>query len=1400
MFKLLFLSLFILFIGCADNSDKNTTMSTAVVYLEIPTVEQNSDAIYIKFNTNLSDATVHERTVYLLDSDDNIVDVDLKLLYYTNEIVLTPYSYLPVAAEYTLVITTGVLDINNNHLHSNYKYKFTTIKTVPILSNLMTTIAEDKKYGAAIGQIDIRTTGDNNILSIDLTGVGSDIFQVSALGYLSLAKNNTLDFETTTFYNLTAVATNTVGKSEPITVDINVTNVAEIVPTLLESEATVAEDAQEGANVGDVLIDNSGDHYILSMDIDGSGNKNFTVSDKGKISVAPEAELDYETKNIYHLTVSATNGAGESESVPLTIKITDVDTFAKLDDFSGKVDENALGGVKVGDIKILSDGDNDISSINLSGYGHENFEVTSDGELKVVEDALLDYEEKHIYKLTAIAKNSGGDSESVDVKITLNNIENPFLIAKLEADDAQRDDNYGKSIAVSGNYVVVGASKEDSTADNSGAVYLYKKDFKGVLTQIAKLKADDAQEDDFFGYSVAIDGDYIVVGAYKEDTNEEDAGKVYLFKRKSDEKNDVTQIAKIQSDSPQEFAQFGNAVSINGRYIAIGASHENVGTEDDAGAVYLFKRESDSIDDISLIAKLSASNAGKEDWFGHSLSIDGDYIVVGAYGEDSENDNAGAVYLFKRKSDEKNDTSQISMILIHNSRDFDYFGYSVDISGDYIIAGAYGEDTTANGAGTTYLFKRESDDEDDVTLLKAIQVKEPHSKDYFGKSVAIDGTYMIIGAYSEDIDEKVDAGAVYLFRREINDDTDIIQVEKLQARTIQENEFFGRAVALNKDNIAIATKKRHNEINSYIFDIEPLDKVYFYNSGISSYDEKMSGTLVSKFDAQSPRSTKISFSLSGTDDELFNFKENSLHFDKVPDYEKPQDGGRDNSYKVSVLATDEYDKKASMEMEILVKNRYFLHSSKTQAKNPNADDAFAQSISVSGDYVAVGVPYDDGSALGAGCAYLFKKDDKGVLQQIAKFRADDAQEDDNFGHSISISGNYIVVGAYLEDTTDENAGTVYLFKRKSDDRDDVRQIAKIQAEDAEKDDYFGYSVAIDGNYIVVGAFGEDTKGEDAGTAYLFRRESDNNNDFTQIAKLNADEATKGDYFGYSVDISKNYLVIGAYKYEENNDDDTTDNSDDEENDDDESDDDTNDNSDNDNSGNGDDNGNSGDDNGGGNNDNSGGGNSYYSIKRAGTNNSSSTNSINTGIAYLFKRKTDTENDTKQIAKFTADDVESYDYFGKSVAIDDDYIVVGAYNEDNNDINNSGSAYLFKRKSDNDDDVSQIAKLNADDAKEEDWFGYSIDISGDFISVGSYKSDTVAEDTGAVYVFKRKSDSKNDVEQVDKIEAYDGEKNDYFGYAVSIDKDNIAVGAFKEDTTEEDAGTAYLFVKDENEEE
>ena len=1323
MYKLLLiLILSTLFIGCANNNDTNN--SQAIVYLEVPTVNASVDAIYVKFNSTLNSDTVENRSVYLLDENRNVVDVDLKVLYYTNEILLTPYKYLPVLAQYRVVITTGVQDINNHYLKNNYEYPFITKKSLPRLTDLKTAVAEDVKYGATIGQIDIRTTGDNHISSIDLKGVGHKLFQVSTSGYISLTKDSSLDFETDSSYTLTAIATNSIGQSDPVTVDINVTNVAEIVPTLIDSNATVAEDAHKWAEVGFVKIDNSGDHYILSMKLDGDGSKNFTVAPDGKITVAEGAQLDYETIKSYDLTVSAANGAGDSESVALHIEVTDIDTVATLDNFRGSVKENSLTQTIVGTMKIISDGDNEITEISLSGYGHENFEVTKEGIIKVADDADIDFEKKDRYALYAIAKNSAGDSERVDVKISVDNVEDPFLIAKIQADDGQREDNYGKSIAVSGDYTVVGASNEDSTAENSGAVYLYKKNSLGELTQIAKLKADDAEENDYFGYSVAIDGDYIVVGAYKEDTNENNAGSVYIFKRKSDDTNDTKQIAKIQADSPQEDAKFGNAVSISGRYIAVGSSYDNFDTEDDAGSVYLFKRNSDSKDDVSQIAQLNASNYGKEDWFGHSVAIDGDYIIVGAYGEDTKGDNAGAIYLFKRNSDDDDDTKQIAMIVINHAHDFDYLGYSVAISGNYILTATHGDDSSAENAGMAYLFERKSDDEDDVKLISKFEAKEPHPYDYFGRSVSMNGVYMLIGASYEDTDKESNSGSAYLFRRDFTQKNNVKQVKKLQSREVLEDEYFGYSVALNGDNIAIATHKQNGKVFSYIFDIEPLDKVYLYNSIETEYEEQFSRKFVKTFDGESPSSDKITYTLDGTDADLLDFKNNKLSFNTVPDYEKPQDGGRDNSYKIKIIATDEYNQTTSKNIKLLVQNRYFLYASKIQSKKPKADDAFAQSVSVSGDYMAVGVPFNDDVALGGGTAYLFKKDSDGKLQQIAKFRADDVQENDNFGHSISIDGDYIIVGAPNEDTSAENGGTVYLFKRKSDDKNDVRQIAKIDADDTKENDLFGYSVSISGNYIAVGAYQEDSKADNAGSAYLFRRDSDDNNDISQIEKLQADDAKANDYFGYSVGISGNYIAVGAYQNEEDDSD------------------------------------------------------------------------TNTGSAYLFKRKTD--NDVPLIAEFEADDKADYDYFAKSIAIDGDYIIVGAYNEDFNDINNSGSAYLFKRDSDDDNDTNQIAKISADDASENDWFGYSVDISGDFITVGAYKKDTTAEDTGKVYIYERKSDDKDDVKQVDSIKGFDSQKGDFFEYAVSIDEDKVGVGAFREDSTKENAESAYFFIKDVNE--
>jgi FG-GAP repeat protein/immunoglobulin I-set domain protein len=297
---------------------------------------------------------------------------------------------------------------------------------------------------------------------------------------------------------------------------------------------------------------------------------------------------------------------------------------------------------------------------------------------------------------------------------------------------------------------------------------------------------------------------------------------------------------------------------------------------------------------------------------------------------------------------------------------------------------------------------------------------------------------------------------------------------------------------------------------------------------------------------------------------------------------------------------------------------------------------FGWSVAISGPTAIVGAYQDSEGGPDSGAAYLF---DTTNGQQIAKLTATDAANDDQFGWSVAIAGTTAIVGAIGDDDGGNASGSVYLF-----DTITGEQIAKLTASDAASGDVFGYSVAISGTTAIVGAYRNDDSGTESGSAYLFDTETG-----LQIAKLTANDAAAEDWFGYSVAISGTTAIVGAYQ-----DDDAGDFS---------------------------------------------------------------------GSVYLFDTTTG-----DQLAKLTADDAQAGDRFGKSVSISGTTAVIGAHG-DNDGGSDSGSAYLF-------DTVTgqQIKKLGASDAATNDLFGRSVAISNGNIIVGAYRDNAAGTDSGSAYLF------------------------------------------------------------------
>jgi hypothetical protein len=164
----------------------------------------------------------------------------------------------------------------------------------------------------------------------------------------------------------------------------------------------------------------------------------------------------------------------------------------------------------------------------------------------------------------------------------------------------------------------------------------------------------------------------------------------------------------------------------------------------------------------------------------------------------------------------------------------------------------------------------------------------------------------------------------------------------------------------------------------------------------------------------------------------------------------------------------------------------------------------------------------------------------------------------------------------------------------------------------------------------------------------------------------------------------------------------------------------------------------------------------------------------------------------KIAKLFASDRATDDYFGYSVSISGNNIVIGAYNNDgNNDGNKTGSAYVFTKPSGEWIDTTETAKLTASDGATYDFFGCSVSISGDNILIGAKNNDDNGDGnrTGSVYVFTKPSGGWLNATETAKLTASDGDADDRFGVSVSISGDNIVIGAFYDD---DNAGSAYLF--------
>ena len=337
-------------------------------------------------------------------------------------------------------------------------------------------------------------------------------------------------------------------------------------------------------------------------------------------------------------------------------------------------------------------------------------------------------------------------------------------VKKLTASDAADGDQFGTSVSISGGSAVVGAPYEDGGGTDSGAAYIFYRDQGGDDNwgQEATLAASDAESEDIFGWSVAISGNYAVVGAPYEDSGGIDSGAAYIFFRNEGGENNWGQVAKLTASDAVDGDHFGISVAISGDFVVVGANFGD-GSEVDCGAAYIFNRNQGGDDIWGQVTKLTASDGQSVDMFGYSVALDGDFVVVGAASKLGGGIFRGAAYVYGRNEGGDDNWGEAVKLTASDPEDFDYFGYSVALDGNYVVVGATGKWGDGFYRGAAYIYDRNRGGTDNWGEVMKLTASDPEDDAYFGNSVAISGNYAIVSAEREDGDGGTDRGVIYIY-------------------------------------------------------------------------------------------------------------------------------------------------------------------------------------------------------------------------------------------------------------------------------------------------------------------------------------------------------------------------------------------------------------------------------------------------------------------------------------------------------------------------------------------------------------------------------------------------------------------------------------------------------------
>ncbi|WP_198552528.1 FG-GAP repeat protein [Psychromonas sp. MB-3u-54] len=320
--------------------------------------------------------------------------------------------------------------------------------------------------------------------------------------------------------------------------------------------------------------------------------------------------------------------------------------------------------------------------------------------------------------------------------------------AKLTASDASTADEFGSSVTIDGDTIVVGARGADGVVADSGAAYVFTRSGSSWSEQ-AKLTASDGALNDSFSWSIAIYGDTVAVGAWRDDDDGADSGSVYIYTRSGTTWNEQ---AKLRDSGGLTNDRFGWAVDLFDDSVLIGTVYDD-DNGNRSGSAFVFTRSGTTWIEQ---AKLQPDDPKSLHFFGISVALSADTALIGANGDADKGLEAGAAYVFVRSGTL---WSQQAKLIGSDVETDDESGYSVALSGDTALLSAVRDDDNGTDSGAVYIFARNG-----TTWSEEAKIKPGDGvyRDFFGWSMGLSGDSALIAAHLED-DNGADAGAVYVY-------------------------------------------------------------------------------------------------------------------------------------------------------------------------------------------------------------------------------------------------------------------------------------------------------------------------------------------------------------------------------------------------------------------------------------------------------------------------------------------------------------------------------------------------------------------------------------------------------------------------------------------------------------